>query len=76
MKDIEVVVEKMTKNRRKVIGKPGDSLLCRLHHSGFGSSVFFSLWMFHENPPSGFFNARTIFKYVERCFRVEAEQQI
>ena len=31
VKDIKVVVKKMTRNLRKVIGKPGNSLLCRLH---------------------------------------------
>ena len=44
VKDIEVVVEKMTKNRRKVIGKPGDSLLCCLHSTQFWALVFSFLY--------------------------------
>ena len=44
MKDIKVVVEKMTRNRRKVIGKPGDSLLCRLHSIQLSSlGILFSM---------------------------------
>ena len=39
VKDIKVVVEKMTRNCRKVIGKPGDSLLCRLHSIQLSSLV-------------------------------------
>ena len=35
VKDIKVVVEKMTRNRRKVIGKPGVSLFCRLQAFSF-----------------------------------------
>ena len=35
VKDIKIVVEKMTRNRRKTIGKPADSLLCRLHSIQF-----------------------------------------
>ena len=44
MKDIKVVVEKMTRNRRKVIGKPGDSLLCRLHSIQLSSLVYSFLY--------------------------------
>ena len=44
VKDIKVVVEKMTRNRRKVIGKPGDSLLCRLHSIQLSSlGILFSM---------------------------------
>ena len=44
MKDIKVVVEKITRNRRKVIGKPGDSLLCRLHSIQLSSlGILFSM---------------------------------
>ena len=35
VKDIKVVVKKMTRNRRKVIGKPGVSLFCRLQAFSF-----------------------------------------
>ena len=31
VKDIKVDVEKMTRNRHKMIGKTGDSLVCTLH---------------------------------------------
>jgi hypothetical protein len=60
VKDIKVVVEKMTRNRRKVIGKPGDSLLCRLHSIQLSSlGILFSmpkleglwevnLWLVHD----------------------------
>ena len=44
VKDIKVVVEKMTRNRRKVIGKPGDSLLCRLHSIQVSSLVYSFLY--------------------------------
>ena len=44
VKDIKVVVEKMTRNRRKVIGKPGDSLLCRLHSIQLSSLVYSFLY--------------------------------
>ena len=44
VKDIKVVVEKMTRNRRKVIRKPGDSLLCRLHSIQLSSlRILFSM---------------------------------
>ena len=44
VKDIIVVVQKMTRNRRKVIGKPGDSLLCRLHSIQLSSlGILFSM---------------------------------
>ena len=46
VKDIKVVVEKMTRNRRKVIGKPGDSLLCRLHSIQLSSLVYSFLYAF------------------------------
>ena len=46
VKDIKVVVEKMTRNRRKVIGKPGDSLLCRLHSIQLSSLVYSFLYDF------------------------------
>ena len=45
VKDIKVVVEKMTRNRRKVIGKPGDSLLCRLHSIQVSSLVYSFLYV-------------------------------
>ena len=45
VKDIKVVVEKMTRNCRKVIGKPGDSLLCHLHSIQFSPLVFLPLWL-------------------------------
>ena len=45
VKDIKVVVEKMTRNRRKVIGKPGDSLLCRLHSIQLSSLVYSFLYV-------------------------------
>ena len=35
VKDIKVVVKKLTRNRRKVIGKPGVSLFCRLQAFSF-----------------------------------------
>merc|ERR1712051_850913 len=44
VKDITVVVEKMTRNRRKVIRKPGDSLLCRLHSIQLSSLVYSFLY--------------------------------
>ena len=44
VKDIKVVVEKMTRNRRKVIGKPGDSLLCRLHSIQLSALVYSFLY--------------------------------
>ena len=47
VKDIKVVVEKMTRNRRKVIGKPGDSLLCRLHSIQVSSLVYSFLYDVH-----------------------------
>ena len=47
VKDIKVVVEKMTRNRRKVIGKPGDSLLCRLHSIQVSSLVYSFLYEGH-----------------------------
>ena len=46
VKDIMVVVIKMTRNRRKVIGKPGDSLLCRLHSIQLSSLVYSFLYAF------------------------------
>ena len=46
VKDIKVVVEKMTRNRRKVIGKPGDSLLCRLHSIQLSSLVYSFLYAY------------------------------
>ena len=46
VKDIKVVVEKMTRNRRKVIGKPGDSLLCRLHSIQVSSLVYSFLYAY------------------------------
>ena len=44
VKDIKVVVKKMTRNRRKVIGKPGDSLLCRLHSIQLSALVYSFLY--------------------------------
>ena len=44
VKDIKVVVKKMTRNRRKVIGKPGDSLLCRLPSIQLSSLVYSFLY--------------------------------
>ena len=44
MKDIKVVVKKMTRNCRKVIEKPGDSLLCRLHSIQLSSLVYSFLY--------------------------------
>jgi hypothetical protein len=54
VKDIEVVVEKMTRNRRKVIGKPGVSLLCRLHSIQVSSLVYSFLydWRWEIEPGS------------------------
>ena len=50
VKDIKVVVEKMTRNRRKVIGKPGDSLLCRLHSIQLSSlGILFSMVINRSN---------------------------
>jgi hypothetical protein len=49
VKDIKVVVEKMTRNRRKVIGKPGDSLLCRLHSIQVSSLVYSFLYASSSN---------------------------
>ena len=51
VKDIKVVVEKMTRNRRKVIRKPGDSLLCRLHSIQLSSlGILFSMdYECHKN---------------------------
>jgi hypothetical protein len=46
VKDIKVVVKKMTRNRRKVIGKPGDSLLSRLHSIEVSSLVYSFLYGF------------------------------
>ena len=46
VKDIKVVVEKMTRNRHKVIGKPGDSLLCHLHSIQLSSLVYSFLYVF------------------------------
>ena len=46
MKDIKVVVEKMTRNRRKMIGKPADSLLCPLHSIQFSTLVYFVLYAY------------------------------
>ena len=43
-KDIKEVVEKMTKNCRKMIGKTADSLLCPLHSIQFSTLVFLPLW--------------------------------
>ena len=52
VKDIKVVVEKMTRNRRKVIGKPGDSLLCRLHSIQPSSlGILFSVLESMKNTP-------------------------
>ena len=48
VKDIKVVVEKMTRNRRKVIRKPGDSLLCCLHSIQLSSlGILFSMSTVH-----------------------------
>ena len=44
VKDISVVVEKMTRNRRKMIEKMADSLLCPLHSIQFSPVVFLPLW--------------------------------
>ena len=44
VKDIKVVVKNMTRNRRKVIGKPGDSLLCRLHSIQLSALVYSFLY--------------------------------
>ena len=48
MKDIKVVVEKMTRNRRKMIGKTADSLLCPLHTIQCLPLVFLPLWFATE----------------------------
>ena len=45
VKDIKVVVEKMTRNRRKMIGKPTESLLCRLHSIQFSPLVYSFLYV-------------------------------
>ena len=47
VKDIKVVVEKMTRNRRKVIGKPGESLRCRLHSIQLSALVYSFLYGFN-----------------------------
>ena len=44
VKDIKVDVEKMTRNRRKMIGKSGDSLVCRLHSVQFSTLVYSFLY--------------------------------
>ena len=44
---MKVVVEKMTRNRRKVIGKPEDSLLCRLHSVQLSALVYSFLYGFN-----------------------------
>ena len=49
VKDITVVVEKMTKNRRKMIGKTADSLLCSLHSIQFSPLVFLPLCLHHKS---------------------------
>ena len=45
VKDIKVVVKKMTRNRHKVIRKPGDSLLCRLHSIQLSTLVYSFLYV-------------------------------
>ena len=47
MKDIKVVVKKMTRNCRKMIGKKADSLLCPLHNIQFSPQVFLPLLSEH-----------------------------
>ena len=49
MKDIKVVVEKMTRNRRKMIAKTADSLVCPFHSIQFSPLGFLPLWQAHEN---------------------------
>ena len=44
VKDIKVLVEQMTRNRLKMIGKPADSLLCRLHSIQFSALVYSFLY--------------------------------
>ena len=52
VKDIKVVVKKMTRNRRKMIGKPGDTLICRLHSIQFSTLVYSFLYGLRRNSPS------------------------
>ena len=40
VKDTKAVVKKMTRNPGKVIGKPGDSLICRLHSIQLSALVY------------------------------------
>jgi hypothetical protein len=44
VKDIKVVVKKMTRNRRKMIGKTADSLLCHFHSIQFSPLVYSFLY--------------------------------
>ena len=44
VKDIKVVVEKMTRNRRKMIAKTADSLVCPFHSIQFSPLGFLPLW--------------------------------
>ena len=43
VKDIKVVVEKMTRNRRKMIAKTADSLVCPFHSIQFSPLGFLPL---------------------------------
>ena len=54
VKDIKVVVEKMTRIRYKMIGKTADSLHCPFHSIQFTPLVFLPLWA------SAGFGAKTI----------------
>ena len=47
VKDLKVVVEKMTRNCRKMIGKTADSLLCPLHSIQFSPLEFLPLRSYH-----------------------------
>ena len=44
VKDTKAVVKKMTRNPGKVIGKPGDSLICRLHSIQLSALVYSFLY--------------------------------
>ena len=44
VKDIKVFVQKMTRNRHKMIGKTADSLFCPFHGIQFSPLVFLPLW--------------------------------
>ena len=69
VKDIKVVVEKMTRNRHKVIGKPGVSLLCRLHSIQLSSLVYSFLY-------AKIFKIQHIFRHSTTCLNVMSQTLI